>query len=255
MTQQSETINTGIAELDRDLYVFNEVVETPLFELIKNTVADKSVRVDQLSALIPAGFIRVAAVLSSTKPFENLRNQVNENVRPMLDKARDFVVEKLPGLMENPGILTFLGEIASQESQEEVDSDTPNSSLNQITKIGYFSSFLGSPPNLIPAVRLSFQDSKGNRLLDSTLDWDDLVFLTASTASIAREQFENAIRLHESNLLALGEKERARIAKRFAQIQEDLHHLQETFPKYGIKIESGEVKEEKNPSPPIEHTD
>ncbi len=97
--------------------------------------------------------------------------------------------------------------------------------------------YLGNAPALVPAVRVAFRDSRGKLLLDSLLDWDDLLYVSKTLADIAADEFQAAEELCEARMLNRDEDFLGKLGKHIRELSQHVDRLQRLAPQYGVQLE------------------
>lgn len=96
--------------------------------------------------------------------------------------------------------------------------------------------FLGFHGKLVPALRLGLGDKDDHVLLDTTLAWNDLVFVAHVLVAAAAQEFQEWTNLMNNEMLSIPDPEA--IGKRILRMEEDIAKLKSLAPTYGIDLKA-----------------
>lgn len=233
MGSERKTV-TGIDELDRDLETFFEISDSEQqVASIKSAIDDTELSLTALSDVIPHRIIRLVLALTEPAAFALLLEQCEDSGQARLTRAHDLAEEHFAHLRSHPAMV----EVARQQINSQRSRRKEKLRLNTIGGLGYIPGYSGSPPKLISAVRVAFRDIEGNLLLDSLLDWDDLLHVTKVLADIAADEFSAAEKLNDAKMLDLSEEYRRHVGGHIRDLAKHLQRLQELAPQYGIETD------------------
>lgn len=234
MGSERETV-TGIDELDRDLETFFEMSDSEQqLASMKRAIHDTELSLTALSDVIPNRIIKLVLALTEPAAFALLLEECEDSGKAQLTRAHDLAEEHFAHLRSHPAMV----EVAKQQRDTFQRSRRREKlRLNTIAGLGYIPGYSGSPPKLISAVRVGFRDIEGKLLLDSLLDWDDLLYVTKALADIAADEFSAAEKLNEAKMLDLSEEYRRQVGGHIRELAKHLERLRELAPQYGIETD------------------
>lgn len=190
-------MNTGIQQLDRDLEALLSLDSPEKLEEIRNLKKKDNPTIGDILSVVDPRAIRVSAGLLSDEIFSDLKNKIKSDSKDEFVKAKKFTQEHLEELINS--------EIIQDEffREQEVDDFQPLSeSLNIITSISGTSNWIIQKNNVIPAIRYIFSNSKRKKvLLQSTLDWEDVLFTTEGLLDLLKDDIENTSNLLDQKTL------------------------------------------------------
>ena len=96
------TVDTGFEQLDGDLTVLFDLADSGRLESIAASVGDLSLKSEELAQLVPDSLLRIAFALSDSEEYAQLRSEVHEPARPVLETAKALVESKLKPLLSHP---------------------------------------------------------------------------------------------------------------------------------------------------------
>ena len=128
--------------------------------------------------------------------------------------------------------------VKSETTAAQSSEEAENWQLNTISSLSVMSTFAGSPPDLTPAVRIAFRDKQRKVLLDSLLNWNDLLFVSKALADSAADAFESSKKLAELDLLDIDDDDRKKLAKHINDLGRHLDRLRKAAPVYGIDLQA-----------------
>lgn len=233
-------ITTGIDEVDRDITAFFALIQSERFQPTKSAAADKALSLVKLRELIPEEVIRLVLALADPAGFAILMENCKEDARQNLERARILVQEHFGELRSHPAVIEMIKQMLSGLQPKD---EPERLRLNSISGIGYMPMYLGTPPKQNPAVRVAFRDNRRKLLLDSLLDWDDLLYVSKALADVAADEFEAAEKLYRAGMLDIDEKYRAKLGAHLRELAKHVGRLQQIAPVYGVDLaEVGPVR-------------
>lgn len=230
--QNSTDLRINTEAMAGDLKAFFEFVESEELGSGKAALKNKALSPTELRESIPDSAIRVVMSLTDAPSFSLVSETCEASIRPDLERARDLAQEHFAELRSHPAIVKLLKEMLSKSSTEQHDE----LELNSIAKIGYFPMYVGIAPELTPTVRVAFRSLRGKLLLDSQLDWDDLLYVSKVLADIAADQLQAAESLNEAGMLRIDDKLRGKLAAHISELAHHVDRLQQSAPSYGVQL-------------------
>ena len=94
----------------------------------------------------------------------------------------------------------------------------------------------------VPAVRMGLRERRKKLLLDTTVDWDDVLFLAAGLVTLLAEQFERWESLQEGGQLELPDREE--MSEKIGRLEASLKRVKKLAPSYGVKMASAGEQDE-----------
>lgn len=234
---------TGIQE---DLQAVITLAEGNGLERVKQLLADPSSSRDELRDVLPKGFLRTAFLLMHPG-LKSFLGDLPSEIRPFFDRAGHLVTSELPDLFDHPAAQTLLHEELEeavkakkrfQETRQKEGTAGLSPALHTIASISAMPMWIGSSPNLIPALRVGFSDHDNKLLLDSTLDWDDALFLVASIIDAVERQMDKGRALMSARQALLPPELRKRVERRLRKIQQHLRGIAGLASIYGVESEA-----------------
>ncbi len=221
-------IETGIEQLDADLRELFALSDSGRLGELSSTCATLSDAEFQES--VPDGLLRIVAALANASEFETLLAQLpgSESVLKQAKQVTDALGAPLLSHPLAPRRIVAFKQAAASSSTEPLAS-----SLHVIRSIQHVYTWFGTPPKLVPGVRIAFVNKRHDLLLDTSLDWDDLLFVIDGLLRIAAGSMRDARVLAEQQQLELGD--RAKLGRRIATCQESLSEIVELASSCGIQ--------------------
>ena len=228
-----DPIETGVDSLDEDLRALLDFCESERLQQLQDAIARDTLTEQQFVGLVPEGALRMANVLSSSVAYESVHEQVSENARPLILKAEALVRDHFDTILRHRIVRrAFEKMAATQEERTPTASVVDN--FNIISRTSSLHTWVGSPPELRPMVRVGFLDKNDRLLLDSFFSWDALLFVAESLMSILAEQLEKGQELAKLQQLELGNT--AKLTDRIQDITKTLSKIKSLAPVYGIEV-------------------
>jgi len=228
-----EKINTGLDSLDEDLRNLFEIASDPkMIESIKQAIDNRDISAQEFVKIVPLALVRLT-LLTNDFFYHAVKTRIKVEAHELVDKARHFIENNFPTIQTHPITQPFI-EGAIQKYGHGIEQKIFN--VNTITQISSIISWFGKPPELIPTVRVSFLDERDRILLDSTMEWDDLIYMIEALTKIAQGLFECGRGLAEMNLLKITNPEK--MAGRINNIQGYLNQIKDLFSIYKIELPS-----------------
>lgn len=181
-------INTGIEQLDQDLRAFFDQEKKgglqKARELLENPDADHQ----KIFDLFDVNVLRVGLALVMEEQYQFLHKSVQETTRPLLETARKMAQKYLSGLTTYPAII----ERIKQATQDMLKKrPAPRAMLNTIRSMTHMDSLVPiETERLYPIFRIGLGDESGKLLLDTTMGWDDLLFVVSGFLEILSDSME-----------------------------------------------------------------
>jgi len=230
MPPSSTNIETGSEQLDADLKEFFEICKSDKLEAIKEAISNEGLSSAEFGEIVPNSLIRLVGILSGVQ-FNFLVESMRKESIPLLREARSLMEEHFGNLLEHKAAREALRkDIKASLDSEESMAD------KSISAVTFFHTFAGSPPELIPAVKIAFKNKKGKILLDSYLDWEDLSFLLKAFSRVLVELLEAGKALVDLNQLDLSDAEK--VGESLTKTLSRLRKITELAPKFKVKVET-----------------
>jgi hypothetical protein len=228
---------TGYPELDADLGL--------LFDLEGRGDLD-GLDIEELVQKIGIRPVRLAYFLTEDGAFiERYARADPGKLRPILNRARNIASTLFGYIFNNP------------DRREEFEVFLKGSSpaehafykqLRVIEKVFTFSEWRLFEGFAMPRLRVSFINGDDEVLLDCSLDWDDLIFVSSRLIDELRDDLENL------DLLAPVVRERlnlksefgARISSRIKELEVNLQHIKKVFTTLGFSEQDFSAEAGKN---------
>lgn len=228
-------IKTGVDQLDSDLRALFDLVGSDELRKVKEAIANKELSPKDFGRIVPRGVLRLALILTPPLNFKLTLHKCEDGAHELLEEARRLIREHFPDIDSHPAVFEIVKpEIAATQEQQKGASWQ----LNVISRLTVMTTFLGPPPKLTPAVRIAFRDKPGKLLLDSLMNWDDVLFVSQALADIAADEFESSKKLAELDLLDLDDDNRKELAKHINKLGRHMERLRQAAPVYGIDLQA-----------------
>lgn len=237
MSENQRTVRTGLKELDADLNELFRICESKKLANIKKAIANKTLSNDDFRKVVPESLLRLAASLPYPQ-FNLLLENVHEGSIPLIKRAKSLIEEHFGDLFEHKAAKSLLKNMGKSEGKGESLAD------KTISGIGYYCSWAGSPPKLIPVVHIGFKNKNGKILFDSTLDWEDLSFLLEALAEVLAGLLDKGKSLAEAKQIDLSDAQKT--GERIRKTLEEFEKIKKLAPTYKIKIEGASKKEKES---------
>lgn len=233
----NKDIKTGIKQLDEDLNGLFELCESNRLDTVKKAIANKSITSEEFAKIVPESLIRLSMLLIGPQ-YNLFIENINEASIQSLEQAKSLLEKHFANLFENKAARSALKkEVQAPPKIEETLSD------KAISGIGYYCKWDGTPPELMPAIHISFKNKKRKILLDSILDWDDLIFLLEALTSAFVVLLEKGKSLAELEQLDLSDA--PKVGERIGRTFQEFQKVKNLANAYKVKIVTPEEKTEK----------
>lgn len=220
------TIDTGNDTLDSDLREFFDSSNNENIQRVKQVLAKKGTSIESVLNVIPAGMIRVCAILSDVEGFPDFKAWVPENQKSIIDRAKEIFDKNFPDIMEDTRVAELMErEIKKSSAQKSPFSDV----LNVVNSIYHESSWEISANGASPAVRVAFMGEGERKLLVTTCDWDDLVFISHAVLKILTSNMVEGQRIIDKQQITINIQPsiRNRMSKRISELEESVAKIKE----------------------------
>jgi hypothetical protein len=232
---------TGFRDVDSSLAELSAIVnDSDRLEQAKEVVRDQAVSFERLQSVLGATVIQLAVALDDEESANSLLQRTPPEKRQVLEDAISFVKTYLGDLERHPAIVHELKKQANQKSDKKTDGK------NTIFGLGCEPFWSEKGGKFVPSARVSFIDRRGDLLLDSTLDADDIVFLMRTCAQMLRRLFEQSKPLSDAGLLSLSDTEQ--IPERLSETRSLLEEIVKLGKELGMAFDEERKKEK--PSKP-----
>ncbi|HEY7313274.1 MAG TPA: hypothetical protein VH643_28250 [Gemmataceae bacterium] len=227
-------VETGIERLDADLQSLFEANTAERRRQIKAAISNLDLSEEEFFSVVPLSILRLTLALRNPDSYKSLLKTVKEEATPRLEKAKEVIEQHFTDILKHPSILHFFSLPSEGEKEGEAEDEAPTAldALNIITKVEHFPGWVGSPPAMRPASRIMFSGIDHQLLLDSTCDWDDMLYLSQTLTSMLICEMENGKSLAENHLIDLPYKDS--MMTRLRSLEEDLKKLKQLAKKYGL---------------------
>lgn len=241
-------INTGQDVLDRDLTLLFEITsEEEARANIQAALANETLSVEDLNSALPRGLWPLLTFLRTPSRYQWLLDNTSDQARHDIEEARKVVEEHLTDLFKHPAYLEVVNAGAKvEEADEEEGSSHLQDTFRVISGIAHVPSWDGPQPHFQPAVRVLFFDDGKKVLLDTTADWDTLLFLARSLAEIFAEQLKSGKNLVEH--IKVDASEREKLARNLTKLKDALERIKKLAPIYGIHAECDDPSQDDDSS-------
>lgn len=236
MSENKTVLKTGDKQLDADLKELFEILGSEKLNTIKKAIANKEISIDDFAKVVPESLIRLSYILTGAR-FNLLVEKLSEDSIPLITKAKSLIEKHFENLFENKSARSILKKTIERDVSEDSLAD------KSISGVGYYRVWIGSPPELTPAVQMGFKNNKGKILWDVTLDWDDLSFLLEVLTRVLDGVLDKGKSLAENEQIDLSDSET--IGERIRKSLETFENIKKLAPIYKIKIESGSDSKKK----------
>lgn len=231
-------VHTGIARLDEDLQVLFDFCGGAKLETFRNAVADRAISEERLSGLVPQAVVNLT-LLVTAGDFEAVSLKASEAGRHALQRAKALVEENFSQLWAHPTGRRVLLEAAPKAAKRPGPNPLADS-LHIISSITSLHLYAGTPPELIPLVRVALESQAGALLLDTMMDWNDLSYVASRLLSLLARSMEQARTLADSGQLDIAAI-KTKVQTRLEEAQESLGQIKRLAPHYGIKLQMDDV--------------
>jgi len=228
-----ESINTGNEMLDSDLKELFQVAAGPRLQAVHGAIKKRNLSEPDFAKIAPPSVIRVTHALTDPENFKSLLKQCPVEVHPLLKKAKGLAQKEFSDLPSHPA--------ASRILEKEAEDKKPRLNYNTISRISWISEWVGKPPKLLPTVRIGLRDRRDELLLDTTVDWDDLLYLIQGLSRILTEHMEESLELGRASLLEIPDK--GELSNKIGNTRANLDRLLELAPEFDIEVDSEKESE------------
>jgi hypothetical protein len=228
--------STGFEGLDDDLRKLFDANSVERRREVKAAIADPRLSEEELFDIVPQAILRLALALREPSSYKALLKQVNEEARQQLEKAKEIIEQHFADIVKHPSLLRRFS-----LPGEDDDAPTLVNALNFIAEVDHFACWTGAPPAMRPASRLVFWGVDGEILLNSTCDWEDLLFLTQTLSGILICEMKSGKALAEQRLVDLPEKER--MVKRLQTLEKNIEKIKQLGRLYGLTFDAQDPDE------------
>ena len=233
-------IDTGSEQLDADLrFLFQVRSDEKTLADLKAALADEAIGSEELHEFLPPKVCGLLTALRTPSRYEWLLNKVDDNARRYIEEAKCFADDELVDLFKHPAFFEAALGRKTQETAEAPDPRSMESVLRSISGIQHFPTWLGPSAdsgNFRPSVRVIFYDERKEPLLDTTADWDTLLFASSGLLEILAKQLETGqdmVRKIDHDADSKGA-----MADRIRELETALIRIKELAPIYEIEIQS-----------------
>lgn len=222
-----EQIKTGIAELDSDLTEFLELYQSERLTEVRSAIQDPSVERKIFIDLVPDSLFRLYLNFVKEDISQELFDRISDKSRGFINEVGEIILRELDGILDHP--VTRARRMIDQEIQlasistniEKVGRYLLNDRRdpNTVREISYSSSFAGIDGRLKPSVRLLLQNQVGKPLLDTTAEWDDLLFLAQGLITILVKEMDTWLDVYRKGVFEITEENKQQIAEQLSALR------------------------------------
>lgn len=188
MTEDRVAPNTGIDVIDKDYSDFVELMtEEHLAELQKLADEGAATTGDLFKIGTPGAF-RLARSLVIDQNFEELKKLVSADSVKQLNDARERAKVELLPILEAPALKPLVLDL--EDSKNDSDVSLAAAALDRVTTVSAFSSWVFEGESVFPAIRVLLGNRDKKLLLDSTMEWDDVLFIVRILISEVADDIE-----------------------------------------------------------------
>ena len=238
---ERRSLSTGIPGLDEDIRSLFEFCETENLPKLRKALETQGVSADDIVKMVPEGVVRLVLGLGPGQ-YGVLLDKVGEGGRPALEKAKRLVDENLGVLSEYPKGRAVLKKGVERlvEGAEHAEESALATALNTVRGVSALATYVGTPPELVPCLRVALTAKHNRLLLDTLMDWDDLTHVTGNLTELLAEAMAEAKLLAEKGQLAeIPERTKTKLAQRLNEMEAHLRTIRQLAPFYGIELEEG----------------
>ena len=226
------TIDTGLPPLDDDLRQFFEVCESDAPDRVRKGLAGGTLSKEQFAELVPDGAFRAASLLTGPLTYKVVLEEVRNEAKQLLERARELARTRLGPILEHPLSIKRFRQIAA--GQDKGTLTGLGKSLNAIYSVQAMRMWVRTAPGLSPAIRIAFVNASNEPLLDSTFDWDNLLFVIKALTRAMAQSMEEGQTLARSQQIGLPDL--AKLAERIRDTEKYLAQIKALAPTYGIDL-------------------
>ena len=225
-----ETINTGGNSLDEVIGSLVALSSQGTLKLITDRLADTSLSEEDFAKELPPHVLGLAAVLSSTPSYTNLLEAVPDSAHPAIKRAKQIVDAEMPEILSHP----FAARILAERAKDEASRSGLGESLKVISRLECLLTWVGSPPNLLPVLRVAFLNNRDELVLDSSLAWSDVLRMTSTLLALTASSMKETTKLAELEQIRLHDP--VTIIKSVKMIEDSLARLRDWAPVFGLDL-------------------
>ena len=237
MSIKLDKLSTGIKGLDDDLRELFAICEDKeKLNTTKQAIANKDISSEEFLKVVPESLMRLSTMFLSAMRFSYLLDDIYEDSIGLVKEAKSLIEEHFGNIFENKIVKSKVKDKAKEEQ------DNSESLADEIIqRIAYYLIWEDEPPELTPAVRIAFGNSKEKILLNTRLDWEDFSFLLKNLSAIFFDLLEKGKSLAELGQLDLSDSQK--VMERIEETSENLQKMKEIMPIYKAKTETDSNKQ------------
>lgn len=205
--------STGYSGFDAGLNALFQLNQ----ELAVKIISDCN-SVEELLEKLPKEILKTVVALENDELIKMFARANPRQLDPILQSARATSRHLFGKFLNDPKKLYELDQATSED--ESVDSAIIDA-LNRIDNITSLSTWVIADGEITPSQRFLFRTASEKTIIDTTLDWDDTIFLTYRIIQELNHDLDN-LSLFSSSQFNLKDKYGDRLAKRLSNMQKDL---------------------------------
>jgi len=233
MTEDKMKITTGIEQLDKDISILFELRDSGKLKEIQKIIEQPELTTEKVFSVIPKEVIRLAVLVSQETNYSQVLEKCSEDGKVQLEEARDLLRNYLSQLINDRTIVRKVIDKIIEKTQKD---EGPFLNLNSIISISSIPTlFPTDDGTLLPALRIGLEGKGGKVLLDTTLDWDDVLLVASGFLQALEKDFErwkDSANRGEISVASLSHS----IADRLGEIRETFVELENNAAAYGISV-------------------
>ena len=220
----SKKINTGIESLDHDLTeLFNICSDKSKLKQVKAAIRNHNISSDEFKKLVPDNIITLYVIFTGPMGQANIESTSTE-AQEILLEAKNVLETQFDGLLLNPRAKESM---QSEKETEDKEETLRGDCINRIAGVTYLVSWIGSPPSMVPSLRIGFKNPTGKIMLDSTLDWEDTGVLLDSVSGLLVELLESGKSLAKCKNIDFADFEK--LNERIERTDENMQKIKEAL--------------------------
>ncbi len=222
--------STGYIGFDEQLKAIFDLNPQRAEEIIRGANGD----VRQIADEINNDALRAAIALEDEKLFQQFARAHPSQLVPILTEARDITRRIFGSILKDQAKLKEIENAIGDWPPEDFQKYYAN--LDIIQGIHTSSEWMISDGDVTPKIRVHFTSGNERIILNSALDWDDLVFVVYRLTQALREDIDNLGLLtpEKRSEFNLKNEYGDRVAKRISHIRKDIEVIQEKFCELGF---------------------
>jgi len=220
-------IKSGFEDFDRDYPRLLEFLESDSPEELSRLSQAESLNMGDVFNLVDARVLSLARMIQDEPGFEFLVQNLSQEATEHLAEHRDKVVAVFRPLFESDAFKAASAAIASTQTPANERPGLAFKAMRPVTRLSAMSNWLVIEDKIQPAIRVQM-GHESELLLDTTLDWDDAVFLCAGVLDGLQKDLKRVKRLTKAEDRAnFSDEITSRIEKRLDEIESSVSDIRE----------------------------